>query len=376
MLFFIDDSIAIAKSVSSDERTSFCCSLDYIADACRHGKHRLFIKNSTLTHIIDEYGNDISSVSLRFYNHYRSKITFQLSYFRRLKWHVRLVLRGSIAVEELSDGRKSIIVPARHFEGSEIGSSSIMLCENSDDCNFYQEICQIVTSRDSTIGNIILRFESRGGGGSTINTEYENIQNRENRLCLSIADSDRQYPTGPLGGTATGLVQVDKVDKPLSVVEIIGVKNIEGLIPLGVIKKLANSVENKQSYAFMRDIENNEKGCLAYYDFKKGLIAKDFIDTPGSPKYVFWTNALDQSGKVTHCTHTTPCTRKEDCQCRFAPGWSRILIQANTWFRDNKVKAIEEFDEYHEVPHTKVEWLRLSEIIMSWGCGGEFISGL
>ncbi len=168
-------------------------------------------------------------------------------------------------------------------------SETTLLCENLMDVTFYNiildyhllkvknEIKKQISSRDKKntpkyLDNIY-RFSKFAGGGSTIGECYRYFAENQHSFCLAITDRDCLLEGKTLGDTAKSIKNIDNDIFFNCYHYIIGPRDSENLIPLGIIMLL--SEDKKTTVNKLQKLINNNKDILRkvlkYFDYKSGI---------------------------------------------------------------------------------------------------------
>lgn len=163
-----------------------------------------------------------------------------------------------------------------------------LLCENLNDSQFYYKLCSYLSGNSENINGKNIR----GGGGSTLADELENIVLHNDSFCLAIVDSDEKYPNCPSGGTYKAVM-----DKTLDLgannfIYKINVHEIENLVPSSYL--LGCTRKNKKSNRFVQKILSlsNKDEILKYYDIKDGI---SFSAIQSNPEYYAFAEMIYNS---------------------------------------------------------------------------------
>ena len=148
------------------------------------------------------------------------------------------------------------------------------MCENLQDTEFYKIIAETFCKWKRL--NIKPKFEPSLGGGNTISTVYENIQNKKKRLCLCIVDSDKLSPNSSLGSTARNIKQKDDNTSVTTLLYILPVRELENLIPLSILSELMSKNGDRENpFKQLEKIEESSvKEIRNFLDIKEGTRLK------------------------------------------------------------------------------------------------------
>lgn len=197
---------------------------------------------------------------------------------------------------------KSIAITIDEAEDMDLSSGCHLVCENIDDCNFFEDLARCYMNRKS-LHSINLYSSKENGGGNTTASVFEKCINQK-AMTLCIADSDMKYgkstdyPNDPARGDT--LKKVQKVEKRLSdencripfCVLPLCVHEVENLIPLTILEKMEEDLPCIRSGRILLEkLKEVDEGCpILYYDFKKG-----FSDFEEGPKLSYWREVFQKA---------------------------------------------------------------------------------
>ncbi len=376
MLLVLHDSLANALDLNTVLE-----ALEMIALARREGKHLVFAKRDVLKSLLN-----CSALSKRTRQVY-SKIYAQLAemqvYLQTFTRRVEVIALDTGLSSRMERHCKVISVPARYFCDSALIQKPVLMTENLDDATLYQTITKIYLKWKKLNGIAIL-FEPYAGGGSTTEKAYKLIQDKQERFCLCLLDSDKKSPNSPLGNTAKGVKKIDNSNQPLCEYLILGVREIENLIPTQLYSLVSSGDINRMPSVHF--LEQLEKTSLAearkYLDIKNGLKLNDILqaskNSPFSKDWINWlknVSALDIAIKKT-CLKNKACLKGKNCDCIITTGLGDKILEAvikvietPTKDQPTQQKIVEMVD-----PLLKAEWEPIGEMITAWCCRTSRIS--
>ncbi|OUL72153.1 hypothetical protein CA603_46180 [Paraburkholderia hospita] len=224
-----------------------------------------------------------------------------------------------------------------------------------------------------------LSAELRGGGGSTIATEYIASKNKGDRLVLCVLDSDVRYPDGPSNAWSQA-IKLHDANHPsaLTSSEIIDVYSIENLFPLSCLPDLKPyKVDENAAFALSKDLpvlhEHAKQPYWRYIRLKNGVSCGDLRDSGELGK--FWSK------------HKLAFDNFSSKKCKTPPDACKHDCARNPRFRENTLQAFVE--RYEEAPAAELKSLHagipahiaghfdsLARVIASWMCFGKSVSGV
>ncbi|MEQ9357845.1 hypothetical protein [Coleofasciculus chthonoplastes] len=153
-------------------------ALKMLALAQTEGKHAVISDRFTLDKI--RKCPDLSSSDRAVYNKAFNNFTKFQSYRSTVTKYIEVNNQYTTQKIYYDSGKTVIKVPPKFFNDSEIVQKTILLCENTNDAVLYETIAKVYLIWNNI--RIQLACEHRGGGGSTIATEYSKIQQNQNRF--------------------------------------------------------------------------------------------------------------------------------------------------------------------------------------------------
>jgi hypothetical protein len=167
----------------------------------------------------------------------------------------------------------------RQFQDNAFCAETQLLVENAHtDGAFLRAIIKAL-ARDVDYAEIPTLHFGMGGGSPLADCYEQNMQRSIPTFC--IADSDREYPGGPLGNTARRLYQVSGSERaPTTAAYILAVREMENFIPTLVIRDIyENNTTVQARLDIYERIERASKPphCLRgmeynrFVDMKEGL---------------------------------------------------------------------------------------------------------
>jgi len=346
-------------------------ALENLANAVREGKHLVISDRETLK-IITQC-QDLSKTTQAIYNILYNKFSELRSYLSVVTRYIEITDLLEPKLSSLS-GKEVIQVPLGFFENTESIQKTILLCENIRDTSFYQTIARVYVIWKNTNINIKLEFEPRGGGGNTINTEYDNIQKNTKRLCLCILDSDRISPEGKLGSTAVLIASIAQNQNSQffrTKVFILNVHEIENLIPNSILLEICSG--NQQREDAMKRIKTLQEirgsQIKHFLDIKEGTLMYKIFNSTNPKDKLFWESHVLEINTILKCINDDcladwKCNKsKSNCQCQISLGFGEHTL-------DNTIEYLEKI-EPHKIAREfnndmKPEWEKIGQVVVDF----------
>ena len=254
--------------------------------AIKYGKHIVFAGARLLDRIINLTSLDTHEKAQ--YRRIRNKYAVIGAICRKLDFKAVVLMRG-----DNCRTHRRILINAAKAEKLEVYEECHLLTENLIDGEFFEFLVAEYVKRLGTVSHIC--YMPQMGGGNTIAKVYKMEIDRGQHFCLSILDSDKKFPTASYGDTCKALQKEDK-DKYLGDAGCNGqhafncsyyvmdeLRELENLIPLGVLKTMSNVKNNKL-------LQMNFD--MSYHDMKEGWLASK-INTGAYQTYLDTLFAFD-----------------------------------------------------------------------------------
>ncbi len=363
MLISIDSSVVDDGDENTWDKETVE-ALEYLATARREGKHIVMANRKTLKKIAQ--CSRLSEFSRNIYHKLYNDSTQFYSYLSAVTKYIEIV-NPCYEPEVLSDSDKEIIkVPPRFFNDSESVQKTILLCENSDDAVFYETIAKVYL-RWKRI-NAQIKCDRRGGGGSTISSEYINIQKLNKRFCLCIVDSDKIAPNGNLGDTASRLRKSDDPTCIKTQIFILHCRESENLIPNSILSKLYPGKQEKLEALNIIKSISLEVRC--FLDIKEGTYLNKILGAKKRSEIQnFWSAKIPQilniSDRINNsCQANWQCSSNSgECQCKISLGFGdKTLSKTVEYLKDNSPNEIAKIVDRSMIS----DWEKIGQVVMNW----------
>lgn len=276
-----------------------------------------------------------------------------------------------------SDGSQTFQIPYRKLQTLSIFNKTILLSENLLDSKIYAHIADAYIAMNGLKG-IKLKFEKRGGGGSTIAGEYYEIQQNQERLCLCVVDSDKKTPNSTIGSTAKNVTAKDDSNILLCEVAIIEPRDIENLFPTSVLREIVQGASKLSVIEVLETIDACPANSDARYhlDIKKGITLGEVLHSPAQEEFhKYWKTILARHGFSNNlaCSVSANCNNPRECTCIIAAGLGDKIAEE---FYDkflNVSSSQKVAERVSTIEHLRSTWESIGRIIAAWGCGSQVI---
>jgi hypothetical protein len=379
MLFVIDSSLADPLRGPSRPSDALIDAVSNLALARREGKHVVFADRRTLTACVKSPW--LSDRTRRVYDHLLNNLPQMKAYLDNLARRVEIV--ASDGVFELTTARQCrvIRVSASLLRDFSMFDASVLVCENLTDTRFYVHVAKACLHWWK-LGNLILRYDPRGGGGQTTSDAYESVRSSRSRLCLCIVESDRTTPNDGLGRTALAAQEVDSSGvQPLCELVVLTARAVENIIPTRVYEEAVWGDTNRMAAVLV--LERLELGQFAearlHLDLKGGLRLGEILHAAHESAFRrYWEPVARGLQGAAHsvdrrCWSNPDCSVPDECHCIVAPGMGDTILEHVADFLDRKsnCKKAEMISGA-----LKPEWERVGLIVVAWCCGASRLSAV
>lgn len=278
MLIKIDESVVEyieEKKLDSIETNTIVQALNNLAKSYTEGYHII-----TGELVVFEYLKNfklLDKSSIQFYTDMWAKFSTMAS-CEDFVFDYILVKSGQCNFNKVCKADRNIYeVPIQYFNSFGKLDKTKFVVENSKDACFYIEIGKYFIRNIGDYENIInIDFDIRNGGGSTSYSEYKYCIN-ENKITLSIIDSDRSYPDDSIGETLKAVKKIYEEYKDNKIIDIYvaKVREKENLISPSLYELCStNSCKKNLEKFLLIEKDENHKEKLKYLSLKDGVMVK------------------------------------------------------------------------------------------------------
>lgn len=359
MLVLLDDSLEAA--MSSPLRVALLHFLEDVAGAARLGRHFIVGKRSLLGRFAG--AEALSEVARAVFADMEQSAPTRQGLADLVSWRVRVVANGSLGISPLGQGRVEIEVPLANAIGFSPWPSTVLLLENQTEGRWYLWLASRHARKK--LGGARVELSVRGGGGSTLSREVQEIVRKQNELCLCIVESDMEHPDGARGSTA--LTALRAASAPHCFVHVLGVREVENTLPIELLEEVAPHLNRTEEILIYRRLWDGDKAGKAapYLDLKQGERWCDLRDE-ASPRCEVLQLAASIVAAQEHDCEETSCTRK-NCRCTLLPGLSNGLMAAI----ERRLDERPAFKEVDTCEWLQREWEEIGKALVAWGLGDE-----
>lgn len=370
MFFVIDKSILkLIKNI--DKNTKLASAFENIAQARISGKHILFGDRETLSFLSKE--RNLSQIARSTYHKIYESLPQIKTLYDHFDYKVHIVSDETVTPTNNYVPDNDFKVPVENWFQISFALEPVFLSENQIDLKFYNIIAKTYLSKYK-IGKIPIRFDPRGGGGSTTYIEYETIAEKKDKFCLCIVDADYKFPKSSTGETARKIIEIHNKYKPrFSRYYIIKSREIENLIPNKIFKDIIKDQRSKYVDFLINSEKNNIHDVKRYIDIKEKVEIKEIVSSENNEYKNFWIDIFNKLHKKNikkiNCFPDFVCDPNE-CNCVLFVGFGdKILEQSVDYMEKMTPQKISECDN----EKCFEDWNNLGKFILSFCCGSESI---
>lgn len=361
MLFVLSDNVITAAKEGDHHAIRV---INDLCTALRYGRHFMYASRDGLTNIRE---NDLLDKTAQRVA-YGLEQGYAMRYsnlFGRVETYISIEIGTSINVTTDSRGLTCITLPINEIYDDSVFLKCVLLLENSSEKEIYYQMRNFYSAENKYYVSCL--FEVRLGGGNTTAKVFKDVVD-DRRLCLCICDSDKTYPSCPLGSTARGIISFKTNHWPLcEVFTTDPFREVENLIPFYLLLTLSTDNANllRPCQEYQSIVACNEE-AYRYIDVKLGLNLKKFRNLDNDT-FSFIQNLMVKSGIKTSSEVAFLCglpdtdvdSRKEELILSCCS--SHILDEYNSTYGSSPIsRANLTADQYSK-------WFYIGKQLYNWG---------
>lgn len=353
MLFYLTDSLIVTKD--SPEYKDILNAVGYLALSSNESKHLLLGDFAAIEHFYKEFKGQfiVGPVFNYIYHNYSIQpIPEEITYY------VEVV--NGIPSSYSYKNKYVAQLSYKHFNKLDKCIATTLLAEDENDACFYEYIFKWYKTINQLRLNHFL-YHRHGGGGCT-SRELHRLQ-LEEKLCLTIIDTDKKYPGHPIcpDSTADKCIKVYK-ESAISKLHLLDVHEIENLLPLNYIDKEdvcgGNAMAvNKKSFDFLR---SSAELILPYFDYKTGLRVKD-IGKIDDSFIQLCINCIPNSERISDNIDDYKSMSPETYLIK---GLGKSILAKTLAY----VKANGLIEAPQLLDFQRENWKTIAQLLLDWGC--------
>lgn len=303
MLIKIDDSLVEYIDLNKSKPDLISLELQSLANltlAYRDGKHILIGSLVALEYLKNL--NLLEESSRRIFSFLYTRFSFLASYEEIFTEHIIVKSRDYGFQRIIDDTNQIFEVPITTFINFESVNKSVLICEDISDFEFYSGLAEKYFTEVFKNQNIKLEFELANGGGDNTWKLFK-YHSDNKKICIAIADSDKDHPNGKVGGTLGKLKKEFSNHKNISISDLIELKvrEKENLIPPSLYLICSNNSikERLKKLALLETIPSHQEKLL-FIDYKEGLKVGKYKNDPVLREY--FENLFSEMHDLTACS--------------------------------------------------------------------------
>lgn len=288
---------------------------------------------------------------------------------------VRAVVSYETPEERPELSYREILINPLDVASFEAWVETFVLTENLLDSEFFSYIIRYYQRQNNLVTSYCTHFYPLMGGGGTIDKVLEKEIALKQHFCLVLVDSDKKYPDGSVGCTASGVykqMEINPFNCGLYVME--HVREIENLIPRKIVQKVGQATNF--------DIFSKDP---SFFDMKLGLRLSELYD---DTVWDYWNGLLHDNElleKRNQIKNAYPEKEEYDIVVKeekpIVSGYgSNLLFLSLNKSSQVKKRLDSKNDLYNIIPNDlntfqRKEWNAIGRELFSWTCclcGGIF----
>ncbi len=261
--------VKLCDSILSNINDDALSAIQNIAECARDGRHIVLAKRSLLQKL--SAIEKLSDIDRRCFLQVSKKITQYGDI--GLNFHTYIVVvsgKEEFKIKNI-DGNTIYEVPIHYFKSSTSLQSTLLICEDLTDCDFYDFLGKRYIEKSKL--NYRIGFTKIGGGGANTEVNYESHLKSCNTPCITIVDSDKKSDDAAVGKTAYNVCKIYEECKNAHITStyVLPVREKENLIP----PMLYYEIDKNDSRKILLDIYKLSPDIYYYGDIKSGLKTSD-----------------------------------------------------------------------------------------------------
>ena len=365
MIFYLTNSLILKEEKDLKNKSKYKHCLRNIANAAIEGIHILRGEYEILCDCINLFkGDDEFEMFFRdLVNNYATKtIPPQITYYIE------------VVKENPTERNENGCIIAQKDINDFYMSSSLMscnlICEDENDCDFYEFITKWYIKTQRLNYNIKIN-KIGGGGGRILSKVRKHLY--EGQVCICIVDSDRKFPEMSINKCSEKCKKLDNKSCGYRCI-LLNVNEIENLLPLNYIDdvfitdnkyKWENNQLQKKHFDYLSSC-NVKIEILKYFDYKNG-IKKDSLLLSNKYYKKFAKQCCDQNPDIyNNCTFEEYLQTIPDKGCVYKKLSETISIDVLNYINKNIANNVLKAPEL--LIFQEEEWIKIAKEILNWSC--------
>lgn len=241
-----------------------------------------------------------------------------------------------------------------------------LITENDIDHQMYEQIIQCYLKSNTNLSGLGYSFQKNCGYGSHIYKVFSDYRD-DCKFAFCMVDSDKKHPNAALGSTAGQFKKDDFGVIGTTEARMLSVRELESLIPIGVLEKLITdgdypdtSIDILDKIKLLDSSSNEE--FRTYFDHKEGMYLKEAIKPQGK---FFWKKFFrnERGINIKSCFKTDICSECDSCIKIKGLGEKTLENSIILLQKSNKRNILKSLP-----PTIRNEWDMIGTKAISWGC--------
>lgn len=243
-------------------------------------------------------------------------------------------------------------------------SSLVVLAENSIDAELYEKAAKHYQI-SMRINGVILRSSARGGGGSQIDVELNNLLS-DGIPVFAITDGDFCFPGTPTSVISTRCNDLIAEQRGLGWHFSLPVREIENIVPHSVLLDVADPKNARNAYDSIQGLAHTAETVGAspcnFACLKKGYTLSKIFSCENAAERSYWIQIAEiikhvRPAAFGACIDQSACESKS-CACFVSVGFGEdVLKQVKKWILERSLhESLKSFS-------TSEVWMRVGAMI-------------
>lgn len=356
MHFILTSAILDIQDWSIEQITG----MENLARAAFHGHHFVSVEKVAIALSLEKRTNEFSLATHSFIKKCISN--------HALSGELRKISTKSLFVAPLNH-IQNLANKTQHISIEELSLVNLepttILAENKVDADAYLLAARHYKTKNKA-HKIDIEGTPRGGGGNTIQVEFETIAKSRKQLCLAITDGDHLWPNRPPSRVSRTCDEIANDHPDLCGHLRIPVRELENLIPIEAIREINKGVGDNAMELAKKILEKAPELRICA-DWKDGTKLRKMHNlAENTPERELLEKALGANNSIPKkCIRL--CEKSEDtpCTCYVVPNIAGGL-------GPNFVRWAEAQSPHKVLEYFKSEWeeswLSVGEAVFQWCC--------
>lgn len=338
---------------------SQCAAFEAIALSVFHGKNSLFAKKRTLDWMMGQgLSKPAKSVCL--------KIKNRLSEYSSLRDIIesKIIIIDSyndVEIDEYGFWK----LPLNVLENNPV-TTCALLAENLSDADIYL-IAAEHYKKYKKINGLVTSLTPIGGGGNQIYPAFMRFVERKEGFCLSITDTDRDYPLAESNDTSKNCKILAEERRWIAAHMDVPARELENILPINLVEDAIfedrGAVDLHRRFEKIKEKVAGNPVALLYCDLKMGTKFSWSSNLHGNEeKERFWKTFLDSKNPpLTGCGNNCG----DQCECLMIDSLGeRVADKFLDFCRKN---SIQKQYERMKTSSNADQWLEIGRAVFNWG---------